>query len=304
MKSPSTIRPAYGGYLVEDDQSDKILYVNDHLELLDDPILIGNRKMADNLRLLEVYDWSPMSEGILAFGDLESPEEYQESAFLYFDFDDAGQNQIFYRIAITDNVRNHYTRNMPYIATLGNVGYILFMDERPAIGEVTFGEGIRRLQFFPEDFRSRPQLVRREAWTNAGMGARQATHFYKSLEMSTMAAGLYAWDGYLYLLAKEAIAQNGETAWWLIKLDPRDGMELSRVRLPTGAAHLTVVTGEVWGFIEKGPVQGIGAMHGPYMKTDSMVLIPAGWLEDPYGGRLDARSRTHCVKSRQFTTKD
>lgn len=110
-----------------------------------------------------------------------------------------------------------------------------------------------------------------------------------------MAAGLYAWDQHIYLLAKEAAEDNGDTTWWLIQLDPDEAQEVARVRLPTRAPHLTVVPGELWAFIEKGPVQGIGDTHAPYMDTLSMVLVPAAWLGGPDSGRFDAGSGVHCV---------
>ena len=53
---------------------------------------------------------------------------------------------------------------------------------------------------------------------------------------------------------------------------------MSRVRLPTAAPHVTVVPGDFWALIEKGPVQGIGSNHAPYMATSSMVLVPEAWL--------------------------
>lgn len=101
-----------------------------------------------------------------------------------------------------------------------------------------------------------------------------------------MPVSLFAWESNLYLLAKHGASPSGGTPWWLIRLAPRDGEELGRVRLPTQAAHLNGGT-----LIEKGPVQGIGDTHAPYMETSSMVLLPSAWLD----GRTKARAaRASC----------
>lgn len=247
----------------------------------------------------QIYDFRPFGQGFLAFGDINygaEPSDW-ESAFLYFD--DSGRHQLFYRLPITAQVCNHYLRNMPYIATLGESGFILFMNEKPVIAEVTLGtEGVRELEYFPPDFQNRPRLETQTRWIKAGEAPRQATYFYQTLESSTIAAGLYAWNGQLYLLGKKArIESDGRTAWWLVKLDPRDGSELTRVRLPTDAAHLTVVPGETWTFVEKGPVEGIGPRRSPYMETSTMVRVPAAWLEEPASGPLRRDTRVSCPSS-------
>ena len=246
----------------------------------------GNRAV----RLMAVHDWSPMGDGILAFGDLESPQEGFQRAFVYFD--DKGGHQIFYRDATTARASDpNRLLTMRYIATLDDVGYILSPDGGPTIGEVRLGiGGVRELGLLPEGFRDRPRLKGPRDWSEP----RQMTNFYKTLEQSTMAEGLHSWDGSLFLVAKRAAAARGETVRWLIRLDPQDGKEMSRVRLPTVATHLGVVPGDFWALIEKGPVQGIGASHAPYMETSSIVLMPSGWLGRSDRDRLDEEPNVAC----------
>lgn len=301
-RRPSMIRTIDGEYLLKDEMSAQILHIDSFFNSSSSSP-VNPRVVAEDAggqrkgKLQRIYDWSPLGDGYLAFGDLEKPKGEWYSAFLYFD--SSGRQQIFKKFAVDDQVCNHYLRDMPYIATLGDVGYILFLDERPKIGEVRVGIGdVQELKSFPKDFQNRPRLESRLEWTTTGQGPKQATYFYEILEHSTMAAGLYAWKGYLYLLAKKA-AENGETPWWLIKLDPhREAKEISRVRLPTKASHLTVVPGDFWALIEKGPVQGIGQMHAPYMEISSMVLVPAPWIERPEDGRLHAGQEAECLLRR------
>lgn len=250
------------------------------------PIRVTAQSDLGPARLIAIYGWRPMRNGYLAFGDIEfkdikGPGRYK-SAFLQFN--STGILQIFDRPMDTLNeVRNHYLRNMPYIATLdGNVGYILEMEEVPSIRKVQLGiEKSQRLGSFPEDFRACPRLTRDPRLTRALRGAEQATYFYQKIESSKMAAGLYAWKHSLFLVAKEAMAKDKKTAWWLIELDPLTGAQISQARLPTNAAHITLVTGDTFAIIEKNPVEGIGEMHAPYMQTASMVLVPVSSLTGP-----------------------
>lgn len=248
----------------------------------------GARELKDGAVVLaRLYGWQPMNKGgFVGFVDLELQDSRgpgrHKSAFVYFD--DEGISQVFgKKIDTLSELRNHYLRDMPYIATLdGESAYILNMEEAPSIYKVRAGtEALEELSDFPPEFRYSPRLVRNPDWTRARMGAKQATAFYKQMEASSMAAGLYAWNEGLYLAAKEAMTADGTTAWWLIRLNPKDGKEMSRVRLPTQAARISVITGETFAIIEKQAVEGVGQHDAPFMETSSMVLVPAAWLENP-----------------------
>ena len=124
LRRPSQIR-LVGGYLIEDEASRQILRLDGQLGLVGS--IPAARVLDDGVELTEVYDWSLMGEGILAFGDLRRNGELWQSAFLYFD--GAGRHQIFHRVPAAADVRIQYLWSMPYIATAGDVGYILFLDE-------------------------------------------------------------------------------------------------------------------------------------------------------------------------------
>lgn len=308
LGAPAQIRETASGYLLfndndlrdDDPTPAEIIKLDERLEALPQPIKVEGRELGSDGTLAAIFDWAPMGEGILAFGDLRLDDDVWESAFLYFD--ESGRHQVFERIDSHADVVNHYTAGtMPYIATLDDVGYILFMNEIPFIGEVRLGvPGVRRLESFPEEFRNAPRLATRPDWARARKGDRQATLFFEILEASTMAAGLYAHGGELYLLGKSAAKQLGptsSTSWWMIGLDPADGRELSRAKLPTNAAHLTIVPGDFWALIEKDPVQGIGKRHAPYMETSSMVLVPSRWISVAQARQQVATgaSRSDCL---------
>lgn len=287
---PTQIHAVDGGYLLEEDKTEQILQLNRDLEVVGS-MPIQRKIGAGEAELRAIFDWTPMGTGILAYGDLQGPGDSWHSAFLYLDAD--GRDQIFQRLPTTAEVRRLYLRSQSYLAALGDVGYILFLESSPAIGEVRLGSpGVRRLPDFPADFRSVPRLEPHAGWR----APRNATYHYKVIERTNMPVGLFAWREDLYLLGRK-LMPDGETGWWMVRLDPTDGSEINRVRLPSRAAHLTVAAGETFSLVEKGPVLGIGPDHAPYMDTFSAVFVPAAWLRGPVSGWLDNETRIECVLS-------
>ncbi len=270
----------------------------DHLKTSLESLLIAptveERTITDDLTLTSVMAQTAMGNGALAFGELSSSGDGESiSTFLYYD--DFGREQIFSTLSMDVPIRNFYLRTPSYLATIGDTGYVLLLDEQPALAEVRLGyNGMHKLESFPSGFRSRPSLENLPS-----LESRKATAVFKLLERTRMPTGIYGRGQYLYLLAKHAMTDDGDTAWWLIKLDPRnEGREISRRRLPTGAAHLAIVPGEgVWTAIEIGPVQGIGDTHAAFLETSSAVMVPSAWLEDPSNTQLDVESLTrHCAR--------
>ena len=301
LVQPSKIHAIEGGYLLEDEKyprgvgDDEIFHLNMDLAV-ESSIAIKGRLVEGDITLSAIYDWVPIGRTgsqILAFGDLKAPNS-EISAFLRLHED--GSSEIYKDTVIADPdapVIELYLKNISYLASLGEDAYILFLDEESRIGEVVPGiSGIRNLSL-PADFERSPILYRDPSLE--GEAHRQATAQYQVMEATRMPIGLYGWRDYLYLLAKEE-QRRFETIWWLVKLDPSNGSEQSRVRLPTTAAHLTVIPGDFWSLIEKGPVQGMGKRHAPRMNTSSMVFLPGQWLENPSTGRLGKFPAPDCVE--------
>ncbi len=271
---PSKIRVSDGSYLVEEEERDEIIVYRGETG---SPVLTSiKKKRMSASQLMTIYDWVPIGNGILAFGDLNKLRTADwESAFLYFGGD---HERILFRLPVESPARIYYQRNLPYVAAHNDTGYILFFGEETKIIEAqASGEGgWRELAFFPADFSRAPPIKRIPGFH----GTLEATSFYKLVERSTMAVGIFAWEDHLHLLAKKAMDEDGNTDWWLIRIDPADGQELSRTRLPTQAAHLTAVPGLFWAFIEKDPVEPQGQGGSPRMAIQAMTLMPGKWLSD------------------------
>jgi hypothetical protein len=279
--------------LVLDGVQQKILELDSQMEVSRESA--AGQPVAGDRMLRRLYDWAPLAGGgLVGFADVEGPPEVWHRAFVYGD----GSQPLttFGELVPLDPLCNLYLRDgLHYVASLGDVGYALRLEPDPSLVEFTPGGQARELPSFPEDFHHAPLLERDRKLLESFQFIRQETELLMQIERAPMAAGLYAWDGGLYLLAKGAAEMDGSTPWWLVQLDPRDGSERARVRLPTDAAHLTLVPGdEHWALVEKGPVSGVGPDFAPYMSISSMVLVPAAWIQEPERGGLDRQQRVRC----------
>lgn len=298
---PTQIRAVDGGYiLLDDSKPSRLLKLDEALEYVKSFAIDGRSiddgiSEEDDAKLTAVFDFLPMDAdgAVFAFADLEGPgspdvSSRYFSAFLYFD--SYGQQQIFDRIANDQPERFFYTRNIQYMAVVDNVGYVLsylddpktdFLDP-PRVVEARLGiDGFSTLCELPPEFAERPGF---EGLSK--QGPRKATQIYQRLEGTSMAAGLYSWNDRLYLLGKERMV-DGMTPWWLLQLDRTDGHVIGRVRLDTdpAVAHMTVVPGERWAFVQRGRVEGLGQVHAPFMRMFSTMFVPAAEIESKTAGQ-------------------
>ncbi len=240
---------------------------------------------------LLIFDFVPFDqESALVAGIFRYAEKQASFALMYIN---AGEQHVYYEskwdvgemAAGFNEIVYPYTHlNMSYLAGLGNRAYALLLDKRARISRVQLGsKEVQELVFFPGEFSDLPHLPD-GFWGHSrrSMGPRQVYEYLKVVEASRMAMGVFTSGDNLFLLVKEPLQRNGDTAWALVQLDPENGKEIGeRVELPTRAAHLVVVPGKrFWTLIEKEPVQPIGGHSAPYMKTASMTLMPTLWLTE------------------------
>lgn len=183
------------------------------------------------------------------------------------------------RLVAIDNTSmeaRFYSLGGPYVATLGERGYLLRMEERPYIVEAAAEP--RRLAAFPEGFRSRPTLP--------AMRADNVTLTFKILSRSTMPAALIGWQDHLYVVTRKAVADG--TSWAVSKIDVRRDVVVHTVELPTRAADLVVAPGpDHWAILEKGAVEVLGIQ-----RMTGLLFVPAVWItEGGAGARPACESR-------------
>lgn len=306
IQGPASIWRTDSGYHLEFKVPAEMLHVDGGVQRLGAHSLTASAAQKGN-SVLAVFNLSPMAGGYLAFGDIveAGPPDPPNSAFFYFE--PSGRLDIFETIPATRVSRNQYTRNyLPFLAAIDNdredsmagdkqqqTGYVLLLEERPQLATVKPGwPGLERLPDFPKDFQTRPSLEREPALRGQRIWE-QETKWFRTLEQADLAAGLYARDNSLFLLGKKM--EDQKPGWWLVKLNPATGGAVFKRRIPTDAAHLTVIPGDrYWAFVEKGRVKSI-TNGAPFTRIKSLVLVPATWLESEDGGRLDSKRRVHCV---------
>lgn len=107
---------------------------------------------------LEIFDWSPIADGLLGFSDLHGPRTPRSSwnsAFFYFDA--FGRRQLRHRVRAAYIVVAYFLRSIPNAADviilknqiLGLDGRPIFETVRPRV------EGVAKLLFLPEDCQHR-----------------------------------------------------------------------------------------------------------------------------------------------------
>ncbi|MXX62923.1 MAG: hypothetical protein F4Z42_15125 [Holophagales bacterium] len=102
------------------------------------------------------------------------------------------------------------------------------------------GEG-RSLKAFPELPTPLPTLPQ--------ASQDRMAEFYAALEASSYPAGLYGDEDSLYVLMRDAT--GGEPGWDLHRIDPQRDEVIGRVRLPTKAAHVSLLPGRRYWVLEE-----------------------------------------------------
>jgi hypothetical protein len=258
---PSHLVAIDGGYLLADGGS-RLLWLDDSLrptrsiDLGDPP----TRRTASEIAL---FKWSATPSGrVYAYCHVLGHDEEWWTGFAEIvlepdlsvrqvvDVDNRSAEAAFYSLA------------NPFVATIGERGYLLRMGNPPHLVEA--GPTPRRLRAFPEGFASRPTLPR--------PSAENATLVFKVLAQSKMATGLLAWGDHLYVLTREAVRDG--TSWSLTKIDPRRDAVVHTVELPTRAADLVLAPGpQHWAILEKGEIQVIGIQ-----KMIGLLFVPSQWI--------------------------
>lgn len=112
--------------------------------------------------------------------------------------------------------------------------YALRFAKAPFI-QVLGRRSMHRLSAFPESATPLPALPVVDGW-----GAAPA--FYAAAEAAALPVGLYGQVDRLYLLARQLV--DGVTVWDLHHIDPVADEIVGRTRLPTNAAHVSLLPGE------------------------------------------------------------
>jgi hypothetical protein len=223
-----------------------------------------------------IYDWQPVGrDEIVAFADFARGPRRSDwtSGYLRFSLSKPDDLKVLSQGGVDDPEKLFSRTSYTYIAAIGDTAYILAMGVSTDLYQNAKGSSdLRPL----EEFRSQltpTGLGRFDSWD-------EFPGLMRRVERSSMPAGLYAWNGSLYLLARSP--EGKFTRWTLTRLSPETGRELGTVTLPTRANHLTVVPGpRQWAFLEKGPFRA-----GRRQAVGTVLLVPASRFQDSSSGEL------------------
>lgn len=277
--APARIQATRSGDLVVELANDRLVTFGRSFQLKArrDVVTSYNQKSASRgARVESLWGWTLAGSDLLGYGDLSfDGRQRWESGIFRLSMANPPDVDILFSTPLAqatpesetpDSSRLFYRLGLPFLtATEDGTGYVLVM--KNPLGIYRLEAGKPDLDFvapLPKGLEVSPDLPdfkRKEDLPSV----------MRAIEQSTMPAGLWGWEGHLYLLSRAPA--GARTRWTLTKIDPRPGAVrvLGSVVLPTQANHLTVVPGtKWWAFVEKGPVLGFGNQV-----IDSAVLVPS-----------------------------
>jgi len=224
----------------------------------------------------KVFMWTVLTgekgEEVVAFADVKLGERSWWTGFVRFPLGNPAAVELIQ--TVDHEERTFYRITYPYIAKVGKTAYILRMDNQMGLYRVEAGEN-GRSQLKP--LRSFEEIYRFPSLSPQLPIFRQPEDFavvMRRVEHSSMPAGLYAWNGFLYVLSRQP--RQGSTQWSLSKINPASDEYMGTATLSSVQAnHVSLVPGpHKWAAIEKGPVKGLTAQE-----VKSLFLIPAATNE-------------------------
>jgi hypothetical protein len=227
------------------------------------------------MKLAGMFLWQPVGSDLLTFSDVQMPNEDWWGAFVRFPANDPTAFSVLRWVPLRDSVRTFNRLGHPYIAAVGEDGYVLLMDNDPGIYRSRKGK--KDL----EPIGSLSGILGRSPILPLFGTRRDVAQVMTKVEQSRMPTGMYGWNGFLYVVMRQPA--KGGTRWSIHKINPEGkGEVVGSAQIPTRANHLTVVPGPTnWAFIEKGPVEAWGRQ-----RVGKVLFVPSARLEGEMPGSL------------------
>jgi hypothetical protein len=271
VSRPSNIHLWGDGYLVEQEDGD-FVELGSSLEILDEVDLLEKARQPGGA-VASVFGWVPLGRSLVTISDVRLADGGWNTGFLRVPLAHPSEFEVLQDLSGEGPAAGFYLLGQPYLAAVGGRAYFLTMSASPSICEVTAEAGeparLRRLGAFPAAFASRPLLPEQTELS-------QIPALFEGVERSHMAAGLYGWGDYLFVLTRRPGAVSGKTRWSLTQIDPRRDEIVRTFDLPTTAPHLTVIPGDAsWALLEKGHIRGFGQQD-----ISTLLVIPSSYFEN------------------------
>lgn len=226
----------------------------------------------------KVYQWVPAgAHELYVVGEIKqlAPPNRWQTAFARMSTDDTSNFTILLDLPVDGPEKTYYRLGYPYLATAQGLPFLIHFGATISLfagqpnGELLETAALEGL--YPKS--AGPPHLPIFAQPDDLQAVMQA------FERLAVPAGLYGWEGRLYLLTRRPLGLK--TEWKLLSIDPRTYAIVGESVLPSHANHLTVIPGhDRWAFIQKGPVKAWGSQG-----VQGVLLIPASRLR----GRLPAK---------------
>lgn len=289
----SFVRAGDDAILVEDESAGSVLSfdleLNEERAFLD----LSTLELERGGALVDLLDWTPWQGGLLGLGYVRQGD-YSGLALL--EIERSGEARIVERVASGDESKAWFEQTAGNLAAVGGDGFFLDLAAGPAPALKRVDRGANNSTVLgpaTERFAGGPRLATSREWQAEqqlktvlpGSGKRRAFIYFDLLEKSDSVAGILSWEERLYLLAKGAMSEAGETSWTLVEVDPATGREVRRLLLPTTAAHVTVIPpageGTAWAVLERARVGRRAADGAPTFSSSRILFISPAAITSP-----------------------
>lgn len=243
------------------------------------PTQLWGTQLEDNARLVAVLRWALEGNTLFGYGNFRLANGDLNTGFYTVNLRDTADAQVVASFPESHEAMTWYRLGYPYIAAVGGQGYVLKVNGALSIGKIVREGPSGRYSL--QHFSALPEELATVATLPEFTTPEDYVTLMAQIEGMDVPAGLYGWNGNLYLLWRSMRGDQHE--WWLSKFDPENGNHIGQVKLPSSANHLLVVPGpRYWALVHKGPVKGLGVQG-----VEKVTLIPGRMMESfPRSGPL------------------
>jgi hypothetical protein len=268
---PSAIEATTDGYLIEYDTG-KLLRTDRRWREMSRVDVFATAKSSTG-QVVSIFQWTPLEEGILAFGDVKTPGGGY-SALLQIPLGKPQGFRVVERVELDETARQMFLLQMIYLASPRSPQTAYFYlprlpdpdqaagsDRLVGLGQVAGLAAPAAQELTPafeglSEARSLPEVHLNEDPLNARV-------IFERLERTSFVSGVASSGSSVFLLLREARGVSQKSLWRLRRVD-LGGQALTRsdiTDIPLGiqAHHLSMVAGpDRIAFVVKGPVEGFG----------------------------------------------
>lgn len=236
------------------------------------PTQLWGTQLEENARLVAVLRWAIMGDRLVGYGNFRMSDAELKTGFYVTNLKNTSDAEVVVSYPESHQALTWYRMGYPYVATVGNRGYVLNVDGDLSIGQIRREKSSDR--FSLEWFAGLPEAVPSSVTLPTFTTPQDYIDLMEEVESMTIPAGLYGWNGRLYLLWRTKKADSQE--WWLSEIDAESGVYLGQVKLPSTAEHVVVVPGpRYWALVDKGRIKGFGMQA-----VEGVTLIPSSMIEN------------------------